>query len=193
MFFSFFLCCHGQLKMLTWDFLTKSIFTSMTSYVPQKNSGLFTIHHGLFWRAEDGKKERNSRWSHVRLESCTADFRMEQTHLFSCWLPALKSPEDRSTVRTHGLHRRVFPITGFHSRHLSLSSPLTKMTNTFLCSQRVSLHLSNHGRKPYSVTMHRLRGDLGIFGRLKNSNLWMDSNGKLWWGHNVLNPSKTVL
>lgn len=32
----------------------------------------------------------------------------------------------------------------------------------------------------------------GTFGR-HNGNLWMDLNGKLRWGHNVLNPSKIVL
>lgn len=52
------------------------------------------------WRRRE-KKRRNFRWSHVRLDSCAAHFRMEQAHLFSCWLPVLKSPEDRSTVRTH--------------------------------------------------------------------------------------------
>lgn len=181
--------------MLTWGFLTKSIFLSHQHDLIRASEEFRIVYHPSrpFLKSWRWKKKRNFRWSHVRLDSCTADFRKEQTHLFSCWLPALESPEDRSTVRTHGLHRRVFPITGFRSRHLSLSSPLTKMTNTFLCSQHVSLHLSNHGRKPYSMTMHRLRGDLGIFGLLKNSNLWMDSNGKLWWGHNVLNPSKTVL
>lgn len=79
-----------------------SCLTSITSYAPQNGSGLFTIHHSLSEKLKkEGKKRRNFRWSHVRLDSCAAHFRMEQAHLFSCWLPVLKSPEDRSTVRTH--------------------------------------------------------------------------------------------
>lgn len=42
---------------------------------------------------------------------------------------------------------RVFPITGFHSQRLSLSSSLKKKKThilySFLCSQCVSHHLSN--------------------------------------------------
>lgn len=90
--------------MLTWNFLTKSIFLSHQHYLIRASEWLRIVYHPSqsFWKAEEGgKKRRNFRWSHVRLDSCAAHFRMEQAHLFSCWLPALKSPEDRSAVRTH--------------------------------------------------------------------------------------------
>lgn len=147
--------------MLTWNFLTKSIFLSHQHYLIRASERLRIVYHPSqsFWKAEEGgKKRRNFRWSHVRLDSCAAHFRMEQAHLFSCWLPALKSPEDGSTVRTHACSE-CFLLQGF-ALHVSLfHPPWQKMTNTFLCSRRASLHLSNRGRKSDSGTRRRLQGD----------------------------------
>lgn len=80
---------------------------------------------------------------------------MEQTHLSSCWLFSLKSSEGWPGSLRCG----VFPITAFRSLCLFLSSSWTKMTNIFLCSQRVSLHLSDHVRKSNTKTMSRPKED----------------------------------
>lgn len=86
------LCCHGRLKMLMWTFLTKSIFLSREHDLIPASEQLRTVYHSSrsflkSWRRE---RKRNVRWSHVRLDSCAAHFGMEQTHLFSRWLPVLK-------------------------------------------------------------------------------------------------------
>lgn len=136
-----------------------SCLASITSWAPQNSPGLFTIHHSLSEKLKKGgKKRRNFRWSHVKRNSCAAHFRMEQAHLFSCWLPALKSPEDRSTVRTHG-PLRVFLITGIHSWRLSLSSSLTKNDKHISLFTTRFASFVKYGRISDFRTRHKLQGD----------------------------------
>lgn len=170
--------------MLTIDFLTKSIFLPHEhDLIRAPNaSGLFTIHHGP---EELRKKEkRNVRWSHVRLDRCTAHFRMEQTHLLSRWLPVWGSVHSENTW----LRRRVVPITGFHSPRLSFILFDKNDKHISLFTMRFSSFVKPW-KKVWLYDNAQTRGDFC----LQNSNLWMDSNGKLWWRHNVLNPSKIVL
>lgn len=90
-----------------------SCLTNMTSYAPQKASGLFTIHHG----PEELKKKEKEMFDEVMWGWIAAPHISGWSRLICC--PAGCLCEDPSTVRTRGLHRRVVPITGFHSPHLS--------------------------------------------------------------------------
>lgn len=129
------------------------------------------------------KEKRNVRWSHVRLAGCTAHFGME-THLLSRWLPVWGSVHSENTwpAPPSGSHYRV-------SLSTSLFHPLWQKWQTHFFVHDAFLFICQVVEESLTAWQST---DSGVF-CLQNSNLWMDSNGKLWWRHNVLNPSKIVL
>lgn len=83
-----------------------------------------------------------------------------------------------------------FLLQPFRSPCLSLSSPLTKMTNTFLCAWMQFPLFAISCKKPSPRDNKQTRRGFLV---LANSNLWMDSNGKLRRNNNIINPPQIIL
>lgn len=156
-FNSFFLpCSHGQLKMLTWDFLAQSIFLSHWYYLIYRR---FSVLQDCLPSITKSQGTKTFSWSHVGLNGRMANFIQQIYPGFFHSSHQRVVSERECTPSPCG----VFSITEVHSRCLCLSSPWTKTTNTFQCSQGNSLHLSHHVRISHPKTQTaKARGIFGL-------------------------------